>query len=494
MLFTRMRLRAALLSFAAASLTWTAPSLAVNPMDDDAGSGGDAGDFPSEALFIRSGTFRGTLGHPHDLTDYFAFEGLEGQWLHLSLQAQARASMSLYWPDDAGLLTGGLHDGGVSSGSRSTDLLTKDGRWLLALTLSPAVYNSHVDYEFEISLSEPAQWVLLGGQQAYEVAEIVLSGPTRFVLSSKTGLDEGARGAPFAGLTFKQWDVRFLDQHWRSTGIGIYAGSGRGEGVAIQPLGVSYPLGLPGLPEVETAKPFGDGGLWTRTDFVSHDIGVEGGLRVGYLAAGADAVIAFSADRPFVVRTASGDEATLWSEFNSGSDVAAVIPAASIVGPRTLALEVEGLVFGAFSPWAYDGDLEEPSGSVVALDFFDRAYLEGATDGRWTFRLNATAGAGNAASFPYLLAGQIPTLGLLPDWRDGMQVSRFPLPAPIPTPLGSEGQAGIDVEHASMVSTPRANNDHRFTTALETRRRKAILGHSLSFERLQSKQPAKNYY
>ena len=407
-----------------------------SPGDDDAGSGGDAGPVPALAVPVEEGSFTGRLGFPHDEADVFAFDAPGGLWIHLALHAERKVSLSLH--RDGNPWTS-LPHALLFEGEATTYLLPEEGPWYLALRLhdrgTPA---SAVVYSFDLALEAPAQVAMLRSDAPWQTMEIVLSEPTRFVLTTRATLASSPSSQPSVLMALEQFDLRFPDRQYHRTSATLLAASGGGDGVSVAPVGLHQTLGLPGSPLAEASRVLvGDEGVLHAIDLVTAGPPVEGALRLASadVARGGAVLLAFSADRPFEVRSAAGAEVVLWSSHDSGAAVGVALPGASVVGPRDLVLEVEGLAFGAFLPGWHEGTFRSPEGQTVALDHLDAAFFLGAAEGSWEFHLGTTAGVGPSASPPYLFLAEVPALGLVPLWRDGVNVWRFlELPASLPSP------------------------------------------------------------
>lgn len=131
------------------------PGLALGPLQNDAGSGGDAGDDHSNATPIGQGEYEGHLALPLDRTDIYGVKVARGDAIHVALEATGDFPVMLYLRvrlaeptlDDDGLTTYGF----VRSGENRTVYAPYDGTWYVEIA-APDIFWLHLhgaaDYSF----------------------------------------------------------------------------------------------------------------------------------------------------------------------------------------------------------------------------------------------------------------------------------------------------------------------------------------------------------
>lgn len=385
----------------AALLFVQAPTAAVNPLDDDAGSGGDAGDVPELAVPIGEGTFAGRLGTPHDLEDHYVFGGRAGQVVRLSFQAAGNAFATVG--------TGGS----AASGETVDVVLTKDGPTLLAVTtpfLLLATSVGHIPYTFTLRFVEApgVAWARTEGPAF--VAEARWAAPRPSVLAAEVELPFQPE-APLTVMFVVEWSSVEDPYAWSVAVIsavphGAPPASGLGRHVAVSP-GLEDGIELPVIRTNETAVIAGvglssDGLHWVRAAIHAS---VPSGIAFSFLS-----------QAPFEHRFATEVEGFFWDERNAGAEVQVLAPGLSVTGPRSVARDLDGrsVVFMDTAGW--DGTITDPAGRTRHLDLLHPVEFVIFPDlgGTWTFGLGPTAGAGFGAVHRYLHHVRVPSLGLAP--------------------------------------------------------------------------------
>lgn len=118
-----------------------APGLALAPWQNDADSGGDAGDTPSTATPITAGVHQGRIELPHDQRDLYQIQVTAGDAIHLDLEADGSTSitLSLRYPlrpptaTDDGLTTYGF----IEDGDAFTVFAPYTGTWYIEVAGPP---------------------------------------------------------------------------------------------------------------------------------------------------------------------------------------------------------------------------------------------------------------------------------------------------------------------------------------------------------------------
>lgn len=413
--------RAALL--VACALLGALPAAAVQPLDDDAGSGGDAGDRLELALPVRPGTFAGRLHLAIDGRDAYAFEGRAGDWVTFGIGGSQFVVAELYGPGAPTASGEALPHAYVLRGDTRTFLLPADGTWYFLVRGTPAFGTTQIRYEVAFGFERPATGVIgATGGAAWTVHEFRWDEPARVLLDARLPVgDTAARTDALTMLAIfhGRLEPGIGEFH---LGMAVY-GSGAGQQVVAGPVRTSL-----GVPPGALALRLTEGGGFVGFDPAPVVGPVAGWVRmVLFHTPGERPTATFSANVSVAHASATGTEGLVrWDEAAAESGVQLVAPGASLVGPRDLDLAVDGPVYGLFTPMAHGGEVRHPDGGSRFLNLFDSAFLVAPPDGTWRFHLDDTAGAGPLASSNYLAALRVPPLGLAPDLRDGPHYGRGP--------------------------------------------------------------------
>lgn len=373
---------------AAALLAVPIPTLAVNPLDNDGGSGGDAGDVPQLATPTALGRIEGSLAFPADRVDYYTFEAEAGDTLTIASDGLT-ARASLVWIGNDGERTYGWS---YPAPYAATNLIPFDGTWFIKVepyTMGP------VDYRLQADLGHAAHWAIVESTQG---ATMEVAWQEAATLRSSSLAVNGGNG-PWA----VSW-TRDLEGWGGGTGGCIAGGSD-----AL--VAVSGPI--PGqrvdnpLADVDTVT----GAGWCASSGTSGHASA-GAAKFTTFASGPGYVYqGITSDVPIEVRAASASDFTVLTD--SGSAAAKVIaPGVSIVGERDLSFDVQGYFAGfAYAPDHPNAILEAPDGSQTPFHY-GWASLAGAEHGRWHLRLDAQTTVGGPQYDVRFVGGHAPLLGL----------------------------------------------------------------------------------
>lgn len=384
---------------------WLGPSaaFAANPLDDDAGSGGDAGDLRELAVPIGPGTHTGRLGTPHDIWDQYVFEGVAGQVAHVTFEADGYAVVDV---DNLGSAT---------SGETLEVLLPWDGPTYLTVAtlfvvLAPSV-DPTIPYAFTLEFVAPssAAWRVSEGPALAAEAVWAIPGTTTITAQASLAFQPEEPASVMIVLEWSGVDEPYAAaiHEFQSSMIGGTFGSGFGNRVVVAP-GALPVVALPAVTTNQTSitatVTLGPTGLhWVRMA----------------IHATVPARLTFTAlsSAPFEHRFGSAVEAFTWDERNSGAEVQVLAPGVSVTPPRALDRELDdrSIVFMDTAGW--DGTITDPAGRTTNLGLQDPIgfVVFPAQHGTWSFGLGPTAGAGFGAVHTYLHEVRVPSLGLAPD-------------------------------------------------------------------------------
>lgn len=398
----------ALVPLAALLLALPLPGAAVNPLDDDAGSGGDAADHWALAAPLAPGIHGGRVSRPHDVGDWYALDLAPGQLLRWGLVGTPRPVGANLWhasegtPPSGGTFPGRLYGSVVISGVDEF-LVPFAGRWYVDVAfLGPTLQGAlaRADYRLQVEVGKPAFGAAWHGR-SWSVAEARWDEPRDVLLyrhaSSAVGLDAG-----HASFVMAEWDLvrpdGFRDRRWSGFGYATYA---TGTGVAVAALGARV-----GPMDLGVEYPSASG----AADELFK--GVTGWVRLQGFATTADKpLLALVASGPVDVRHTSGDDLVRWGTHDGKGVVA---PGLALGERSATNVDVsEGSVFlGAF--WAESGGaITSPDGTRVEVTG-PEALAPGLGPGRWGFEVEPRVGVGPQASVPYLAGAHLPRLGLAP--------------------------------------------------------------------------------
>lgn len=389
----------AVLLLAAAGL----PVVGFNPTDDDAGSGGDAGDHQDAALTIDPGNYTGRLTSTIDRRDFYSFQAQRGQVLTYRLDPPPSSGtyndieLRVHGPD------GTVYD--HSFGQETKPLLvTENGTWAIQVRYfgNSGYLGLPVEYGFGIHLRHPQDYVILDGEAPVEVAEVRIE-ETAFLAASAWTTGQANVTDAAARLGAVQRD--------RSTGMVIAGLFGTGSEIEVDPSPVPDQ-------KLHQSAELEEGGFARYLTLG----GVEGEDTLRLVASrtgptGSIQAWAY-ADANLTVRRVQSGEVVKWTDA-SAEGPKVVAPGLALGTPTQRTVNVTGHMFGFFVPWTTEGTITDPDGETTHLDCRsnlscgERLFWGSPQEGPWRFGLEARAQAGWADRV-YLLAALVPNLGLRP--------------------------------------------------------------------------------
>lgn len=438
-------------------LIWAPTGTAINPLDDDAGSGGDAPDTGPDGIEIAPGRIEGRLTPPADPADRYLLEGERGDVIEVDLDADGPVvadppvQMIVYDPD------GRVHGALMADGSAEF-LLPRTGTWALSVELSTAQTTADpanasggpTPYTLEIRRREAADHLIDRTAEPRQTLAVRTDGPTDLHLRAQINLtaETGRPSDAIVTLEYRPADQPEQPQVMGITFAIIYRSDASGDRVR-----VVTPAGGESSPRAPNAVVV-DGELVVSSTSDGFDgtirlTAIHGGSRPGSLmTAYASDPVEFAAD--------AGDGLVRWDETNADSDLQVLTPAASVTGERTLAIDVTDRFDGFFRVGRLGGWAEDPDGRRRWLDVGATLPLVDLEPGRWTFHLNATAGTGPAAdpqTNGRLVSGTMRTYLLGAPTADALLPSDAEAEEASPRPASSSGStastAGLEIPAAA---------------------------------------------
>ena len=395
----------ATLALAALLLVPLPPVLAVDPLGDDAGSGGDAGDLPHDPLPVPPGSHAGRL-RPllGDARDAYAIDVPGMSILHLRAEIHHKdgwfVTVVVYDPE-LGLHT--LADGGAEE----TVILPHAGRYVVYL-MGEALPVADLPYTLHLALETPEGAFSVESGTAWQTVEVAWTEPGH-VLARLERATAQLTGGSARSILYLEADLIFPSGSRVVIGFGMVTYEGdTGTRVIVRPL-APLPLPVEELP-IRLERPAATGPWTLVTD---HSAGLTGKLRI--VSLGTEALrpveIHVAADVPLETRGAEGDDLVTWSTSDAEGP-AIVAPGVAVVGPRDLDLDVDGLFYGHFWTGAEEGSYTGPDGVEHVLPRHEDAFLGEAAQGPWRFHLGGGDHVGASAERMHLVGAFVPRLGL----------------------------------------------------------------------------------
>lgn len=392
----------ALAFVAALALTVPTGALGINPTDDDAGSGGDAGDRSEQALTIEPGTYEGRTTNPADLVDWYAFEAEEGQILTVSAPV-LDPSQRLDVVDPGGETRATVPYSPASLAVPETGewrIRVSQTWWRALLPFDPRP----TPYRFGIDLTDEGTAVSADGFPGGTVVEAAWNEATDAEIRASACARQGPGAEPeVAG--YMLWVNVTIDGRRETFGHGrVLGASGTGASVFVEgpaERGADAPLSV----STETF----DGCVGASAAPVAEEGRIRGVVWATH--AHSDSLLSLTANRSIDARTFSTDETVTWKGGSADSSRVRA-PGANVAEARSTVQPLPEGFYGRFETYGAGGWARAPNGSTVAIDEGEGGiYLVSAPSGDWQFRLNGSASV--LAADRYYLAGvEAPGLGL----------------------------------------------------------------------------------
>lgn len=362
----------------------------INPLDDDAGSGGDASDKHQFALPLGRGAYQGNLTNPIDIGDVYSFQARNGDIVRVGLDSAESMILGLFAPVN-GDPEPCLEDvvcqpySFLFAGQEKKLLLPFEGTWFV-IVRGEGPAGTRIPYWLTILPAEAAQAVILPleGLAGAEL-EIQWTKPSAIRVTFFTTGPVDPR-PPYSALDWGQWDTGD-GRISRATHVG---GDALGTAVSVVPPGLTVLPPDEGLP---AGMDRGEGMTgWWKFDEPS------GWARFTVYQTQGRGALVFLADEPVEFRTAHLERVIVWNTAGGGSDLQVVAPAVSVTGPRELHLAVADRFVGFFTRWcATWASVTGPDGQAVPMAD-GSLFLEEPARGNWVFTLGPTVGGAFGAS------------------------------------------------------------------------------------------------
>ncbi len=380
------------------------PAHAAAVFQNDARSGGDAGDVMEQAVPITPGYYNAQLSPAGDLVDWYQIPLTRGDKVQLQLSdynllGLKSVHMMLMSPagDAITLEPEGLMVAGTSYAGKAAELIVHEtGTWYLKAQPVRDGVNPG-DYGFRLTVTPGYGTVINTRNQSWIVLELHAPQPTRLMLQGRM---HGHRAWDRAYWGTIAVERELVGRNPDGFGVGVRGG---GQGTSM----TATPLGLQGFDVIGPALDRTELEGTTLTAFGQHGV-VQGYVRYIVALNQDDPWLSLGvwADQPITMLQTQGKDNVRWTEANSGADDAIVTPLVSQVGERSLHINLGAGFRGSFIPgnasdasvWRPDGSEAPLHSSCECITFRPAKYMgytEDAVAGTWRFDL------GESLSGPY---------------------------------------------------------------------------------------------
>lgn len=387
----RMRARCWLLL---ALLVATPPAAGLELLDDDAGSGGDAGNLAGLAQPVTPGKYTGRLSGEADEEDWYAIDADKGDVLRLRLDARIGVVAELHGPRTI------LRDiyGFSVQDYPFNFVVPESGRWYVNVRFVSGL-GDQAPYAFDVRLGAAGTQFLAESSGAWQTLEMTFDGSQTDWVSVYTRLrvpvGVGDPAEAMAAIELRrdapqgEWRDHFL--------MGAYT-QGLGHDVVVVPADVSFPVPIQIVTSVD--------GAGVSVLIISIPPGQRGSLKATTL---------HSPETPMPLLSVFADEAWPLAHTNGAdlvrwlrADDALVVLPGLVASPATeRLLHAEGHVVGLATRGAVVTDPAGVAENHVRTPFI----FAGLSPGTWRFDYPAALEAG-AAERSLLTVAKVPTLGL----------------------------------------------------------------------------------
>lgn len=388
-------MRRAVLALVVTTLLVSAvPAVAKNPLDDDAGSGRDAGDTPDDAIPIEVGEVPGRLTPPADRSDHYRIHLEEGQVLGIALDAPDRGiPRAERAPVHAVILDAqGRAYQGVLAESSASLIVPRTGTWYVEVASNPAFTADTgsgppagpIPYRLDLRIEHPATVDAERTAAGAHVGRLEFDGPYEATANIRV---------PFATETDRPSDVLVIigtetDDEDR-TGVTLIIhlrGDGTGSDVEVRTPVRDARIDVDVDPVVVNRT------LLVGSHFESNRSGAVH-ITVANTASRSGSRIAFASPLSVEPRWPA-EQLVTWNETDGGADVQVAAPGASMTGERTRTLDAGARFDGLFRAGTGGGWIEAPDGSRQDVLPGEAVPLSNLTDAPWMFHLGPTVGVG----------------------------------------------------------------------------------------------------
>lgn len=377
---------------------------ALNPTDDDAGSGGDAGDEPATAVEIEPGTYEGRLTETIDTRDHYAVDAEEDDVIVVIV------------PDGGPRLWVGLVGPDGEEHAFETDstgvwlLIPEDGTWTIRFELTGASSEppaASVDYTFQLERTDELYTHEATVEDGWYTAEVAVDEPGRLMayVRGSAPQDPGEAYGNFGAL-----DAWIAKTDGGESSSSSQHGYGHGAATEASPFSLLSET-LPGDDgaQVTSFSP------WDNVEIL--DGYEEAQMRVTALEAPSahGLRVAFASTSPLDVQEAEGSEVTHWTTSDNEDAVLARPPGVVVTEEARLTVPIDHTLRGYFYTYDAGGSITDPSGQCHEVGSGE--LFEDPRAGDWTFQLDPIQDVGYTEHV-YLVAADVPRLGVF-DWGGG---------------------------------------------------------------------------
>jgi hypothetical protein len=384
------------------------PATAVGPLDNDAGSGRDAGDVSALAVPVAPGSFTGTVRLGVDMFDWYSFPAAQGQLLHVHLASLGGGPvhLELFGPATGTPmqpLDGGLDYAGTTLSPDVDFIILETGTWFFRVNPVAAAspQAASAPYRVTWSLTTPATSQVLVSAGTWEAIEARIPTATDLVAYLRMEYDTNTDHA-YLGNLYEEIQPGF------PFAFGVL-GDATGNTLSVRP----SPIPDTALPVVSA----GNGGQGQSLGpVVLH--GFSGPLRLTAVNSlpRVRLVLAVAALAPGTVATATGTGSLVWEEANRDVPNRVVTPVLTKEDGGDLRLSTALRFLGAFYTGTGGGSATDPSGASVPLFASCGCTTSDPwapwTPGDWTFHVGAALTVGSPNEHLYVGGFYVPALGV----------------------------------------------------------------------------------
>lgn len=392
---------------ASSALTVTA----LSPVDDDAGTGHDAGDHELVATqLIVPGTVNGSVTAPHDRQDVYALHLDAGDVLHVgtdvAVYPDAAVHMELVGPTDDPSPFASRDRGTIYHWFDTHRIIETAGTWYVRITLpnDPEIVATPQDYSFTWSVTQPAIITMWELRDARALIELGFQDPADWTIQYQTAWGRGEE--TFEGRGFARTNLSSTDGERTYRYSSSFAASsiiGFTERISVA--GQSHEL-PPLLPSDDAED------LFVRTQAL-HVEDMTGWFRAGMAATTVShlRVVVAGPSMPLVAHQTADDVIVVTGD-DIGTDQDTVTPAVAQRAGTTFEIDIPADLRGVIRGHGATVKATAPDGTDHTSEH--GIYLYRPEAGSWTFQIDAHGSVANTDAV-YFFGANYPPLGIAPE-------------------------------------------------------------------------------
>lgn len=384
------------------------PALSANPLDNDAATGGDAGDASVVATPIDRGVHAGRLVQGVDRADWYSFGVTGGSFVRFGLESGFWYVMASVQDSAGNPVTFTWGDFG-----QQRVYVPHDDTWFVQVAI-PVLASSPdgtrvptlTPYALTVLDDAPPYVMVLEPGLEWGAIEVRWNEPANITSVGRIETPGTIDSEPWGCLVAKEGEIVTPSYAFRFQGAMRVWHTGTSHTLRVEPSPLEEQH-IP-VPSFTVGRGFGMSSL-APSD-------ATGFLRLTSYCTSGNPVdrLLFASDRPFEVSTAVGNGSVSWNEYNAGTETQLLAPAASLTPARDMRLNLDDTFTGILQAregteiYAVDpaGRRYEPSGFGNDVFFADPA------PGEWTLHVGETLGVAHGTVQNYFEGAWIPYLGV----------------------------------------------------------------------------------